>query len=154
MNKPRSTQNYVNKRTARNEIVRQTTRQEEREMEKDGKLHSRRTDKEADVKHLEKRREEKSRGDRSTLEKSRGGAIKRKRQELQRQTNPRNCQQDGNEPPRQRNRRQPGKNISKFLGFWAVGQKKNILNLKNKSHLSSLTRHLYRTCHSVILFVL
>jgi coproporphyrinogen III oxidase-like Fe-S oxidoreductase len=61
VNKPRSTQNYVNKRTARNEIVRQTTRQEEREMEKDGKLHSRRTDKEADAKHLEKRREEQRR---------------------------------------------------------------------------------------------
>ncbi len=61
VNKPRSTQNYVNKRTARNEIVRQTTRQEEREMEKEGKLHSRRTDKEADAKHLEKRREEKRR---------------------------------------------------------------------------------------------
>ncbi len=76
-NKPRSTQNYVNKRTARNEIVRQTTRQEEQEMQKEGKLHSRRTDKEADAKHLEERREEKSRGDRSTLEKSREGAIKR-----------------------------------------------------------------------------
>ncbi len=124
VNKPRSTQNYVNKRTARNEIVRQTTRQEEREMEKEGKLHSRRTDKEANAKHLEKRRE----GQRRSIDarESREGAIKRKRQELQGQTNPRNCQQAGNEPPRQRNRRQPGKNIPKFLGFWAVGQNKKL----------------------------
>ncbi len=125
VNKPRSTQNCINKRTARNEIVKQTTRREERKMEQEGKLHSRRTDKEADAKHLEKRREEKSRGDRWTLERSREGAIKSKRQELQGQTNPRNCQQDGNETPRQRNRRQPGKNIPKFLGFWAVGQNKH-----------------------------
>jgi len=122
VNKPRSTQNYVNKRTARNEIVRQTTRQEEREMEQEGKLQSRRTDKEADAKHLEKRREEKNRGDRSTLERSREGAIKRKRQELQGQTNPRNCQQDGNgtsAPEEQTSAREKYSQNFRVLGSWA-----------------------------------